>query len=187
RRASPYCRSMSDPDWNGPLEAAHHAALRWLESVEKRPVRPEMTMEEMEDRFEAPLPDGPMDPARVIEELAATAEPGLMAMNSPRFHGWVIGGATPAGVAADWLVAAWDQNTAMADPTPAVAAIENLTARWVLELTGLPSRAGVGFVTGGQVANLVCLATARSAVAAAYGYDVDADGLAGGPPITVVV
>lgn len=178
---------MNNPDWSGPLEAAHHAALRWLESLEKRPVRPEVGMEEMAARFDAPLPEGPMDPIRVIEELAATAEPGLMAMNSPRFHGWVIGGATPAGVAADWLVAAWDQNTAMADPTPAVAAIENLAARWVLELTGLPARAGVGFVTGGQVANLVCLAAARSGVTAAYGYDVDADGLAGGPPITVVV
>lgn len=178
---------MSHPDWTGPLEAAHQAALRWLESLENRPVRPEMGMEEMEARFEAPLPLGPMDPARVIEELAATVEPGLMAMNSPRFHGWVTGGATPAGVAADWLVAAWDQNTAIAGPTPAVVAIENLTARWVLELTGLPSRAGVGFVTGGQMANLVCLAAGRNAVTAAYGHDVDADGLAGGPPITVVV
>jgi glutamate/tyrosine decarboxylase-like PLP-dependent enzyme len=178
---------MTHPDWNGALEAAHRAALRWLESLEKRPVRPEVGLAEMAARFEAPLPVEPTNPVRVIEELVATAEPGLMAMNSPRFHGWVIGGATPAGVAADWLVAAWDQNTAMADPTPAVAAIENLAARWVLELTGLPAESGVGFVTGGQVANLVCLAAARSGVAAAYGYDVDADGLAGGPPITVVV
>jgi glutamate/tyrosine decarboxylase-like PLP-dependent enzyme len=178
---------MTSPDWKPALEAAHRAALEWLESVRDRPVRPEVGIEEMTSRFDSPLPRDPMDPARVVEELATAAKPGLMAMNSPRFHGWVIGGVTPAGVAADWLVAAWDQNTAMAEPTPAVAAIENQTARWILEMTGLPSDAGVGFVTGGQVANLVCLAAARSGVAASYGYDVDSDGLAGGPPITVVV
>lgn len=177
---------MSRPDWNAALEQAHTAALRWLNTVADRPVRPEVDLATMAQRLDMPLPEDPTDPAKVIEELVTVAEDGLIAMNSPRFHGWVIGGVTPAGVAADWLIAAWDQNTAMAEPTPAVAAIENQTARWVLELTGLPANSGVGFVTGGQVANLVCLAAARSGVAAAYGHDVDADGLACGPPITVV-
>lgn len=177
---------VNHPDWGPALEQAHVAALGWLESVERRPVRPDADLVTMTERVAAPLPEEPMDPAKVIEELVSVAEDGLMAMNSPRFHGWVIGGVTPAGVAADWLTAAWDQNTAMAEPTPALVAIENLTARWVLELTGLPGDSGVGFVTGGQVANLVCLAAARSGVAAAYGHDVDADGLVGGPPITVV-
>lgn len=174
------------PDWASALERAHAAALRWLDSVDERPIRPGADLAEMTRRFDMPIPSRPSPPEKVIEELAVLAEPGLIAMNSPRFHGWVIGGATPAGVAADWLTAAWDQNTAMAEPTPALAAIENLTARWILELTDLPPDSGIGFVTGGQVANLVCLAAARSGVTAAYGYDVDAQGLAGAPPITVV-
>lgn len=177
---------MKRTDWDAPLQQAHAAALRWLESVADRPIRPSADLSTMVERFDAPLPEEPTDPAKVIEQLVTVAEDGLIAMNSPRFHGWVIGGATPAGVAADWLTAAWDQNTAMADPTPALAAIENLTARWILEMTGLPADGGVGFVTGGQVANLVCLAAARSGVAAAYGYDVDADGLVGAPAITVL-
>ncbi len=137
--------------------------------------------------FGTRLQDEPLDQAVVIEEMASRAEPGLMAMNSPRFHGWVIGGATPAGVAADWLVAAWDQNNAMIDPTPATGAIESVTAAWIPDLLGLPGSAGVGFVIGGQVANLVCLAAARSQVASAYGWDVDAGGMVGGPAITVVI
>lgn len=178
--------AVNRPDWEAALQQAHAAALRWLEGVADRPVRPDADLATMAKRFDGPLPEEPMDPAKVIEELVSGAEQGLIAMNSPRFHGWVIGGATPAGIAADWLTAAWDQNTAMAEPTPALAAIENQTARWVLELAGLPAGSGVGFVTGGQVANLVCLAAARSGVAAAYGYDVDADGLVGAPPITVI-
>ena len=156
---------VNTPEWRPALDAAHAAALEWLESLATRPVRPDADANEMLAVFGKPLQDDPIDPAVVVEELAAMAEPGLMAMNSPRFHGWVIGGATPAGVAADWLVAAWDQNVAMIDPTPAVGAIESVTADWILDLLGLPSTCGVGFVTGGQVANLVCLAAARSSVA----------------------
>ncbi len=177
---------MNPPDWKTPLEIAHEAALRWLESLPERPIRPDVDIETMTSRLDMPLPEEPTDPAVVIQDLVSAAEDGLIAMGSPRFHGWVIGGVTPAGVAADWLTVAWDQNSAMAEPTPATVAIENQTARWILELAGLPADAGVGFVTGGQVANLVCLAAARSGVANAYGHDVDADGLVGGPQITVV-
>ena len=64
------------------------------------------------------LPDGPTDPAEVVDLLAAGVEPGLMNMGSGRFYGWVIGGTLPAALAADWLVSAWDQNTGMRFPTP---------------------------------------------------------------------
>ncbi len=92
----------------------------------------------------------------------------------------------PAGVAADWLVTAWDQNTAMAEPTPGVSALEAVTADWLLELLDLPRAASVAFVTGAQVANLVCLAAARHRVLADVGWDVEADGLVGAPAVTVL-
>lgn len=178
---------MMKPDWRPALDAAHHAALRWLESVDHRPIRPDDDFAAAHGRLDGSLPLDGTDPAEVIAALASHSEPGLLAVNSPRFHGWVNGGATPAGIAADWLVAAWDQNAAMAGPTPASSATEAITARWLLELLGLPAESGVGFVTGGQVANLVCLAAARSGVSRAYGWDVDTNGMSGGPPITVIV
>jgi glutamate/tyrosine decarboxylase-like PLP-dependent enzyme len=133
-----------------------------------------------------PMPEAGVPAERVISELAATLKPGLMAFNHGRFFGWVIGGAMPAGVAADWLVAAWDQNTAMAEPTPGVSALEAVTAEWLLELLDLPRTSSVAFVTGAQVANLVCLAAARGRVLAEAGWDVEADGLVGAPPVTVL-
>jgi len=122
----------------------------------------------------------------VVRTLAQRAAPGLMAMGSGRFHGWVIGATLPAAMGADLLVSAWDQNAGMTEPAPAVCVIEQIAARWVLELLGLPPRCSVGFVTGAQMATTVCLAAARNHVLAAHNWDVELDGLGGAPTVTVV-
>ena len=135
----------------------------------------------------ATLPEGPSDPAEVIEAIARELDPGIVATAGSRYFGFVTGGALPAAAGADWLVTAWDQNAALAAMSPAMAAVETITARWLLDLLGLPPAAGVGFVTGGQTANFTCLLAARHAVLARAGHDVEADGLQGAPEIRVLV
>ncbi|MFZ5854010.1 MAG: pyridoxal phosphate-dependent decarboxylase family protein [Chloroflexota bacterium] len=178
---------MRTPDWRPALQVAHDAALDWLEHLPERPIRPEKSYHEMLEVFGGPVPEAGEPAERVVAMLAEAAPAGLMAMNHARFFGWVIGGVMPAGVAADWLVAAWDQNTASGEPTPAMSAMEAVTAGWLLDLLDLPRSASVAFVTGGQMANLVCLAAARGRVLADAGWDVVADGLIGAPPVTVLV
>jgi len=63
---------------------------------------------------------------------------------------------------------------------------ENVAAGWVRDLLGLPQTCGVGFVTGCQMAHVTCLAAARNSVLADAGWDVEADGLQGAPPLRVV-
>jgi glutamate/tyrosine decarboxylase-like PLP-dependent enzyme len=169
------------------LDRAHAHALEWLDSVPTRPVAPAASADELEARFSVPLPEGQVDAADVVDELVEMCEPGLMDMPSGRFFGWVIGGTLPAALAADWLVSAWDQNAAMRFATPATVAVESIAGRWMLDLLGLPPAAGVGFTTGGTMANLVGLATGRTAVLDAVGWDVLDHGLTGAPRITVLV
>jgi glutamate/tyrosine decarboxylase-like PLP-dependent enzyme len=119
----------------------------------------------------------------VVEELAEAADPGVVATVGGRYFGFVIGGTLPAARAADWLVSTWDQS----GPSPAVRAIENITARWALELLGLPTDATVGFVTGAQAASTTGLAAARHRVLERLDYDVAGDGLAGAPRVRVIV
>ncbi len=133
------------------------------------------------------LPDRGVPAAQVVDELAAGADAGLVATPGPRFFGWVIGGSLPAALAADWLVAAWDQHASFDLRSPAAAAIERHAAGWALDLLGLPADASVGFVTGAQMASAVALAAARNAVLARVGWDVEADGLIGAPPVEVFV
>ena len=97
-------------------------AAEWLEALAHRPVRPDQSPEQV--RITDALGDAPLPVEQVIAELAGEAAPGLTAINSPRFFGFVMGGAHPAGIAADWLATAWDQNTGLVAPTPATAAFE---------------------------------------------------------------
>ena len=144
---------------------------------------PRVTATDLAADFGGPLPRDGTPAAEVVDYLATKAEPGLMAMPSGRFFGWVIGGTLPAALAADWLVSAWDQNAGLRFATPATAAIEEAAGKWLLELLGLPEESDVGFATGATMANFTGLAAARWRLMADAGWDLDGDGLFGAPRI----
>jgi glutamate/tyrosine decarboxylase-like PLP-dependent enzyme len=176
------------PDsYEAALDRAVERSKQWLTSIPGRRVGPVQSADEVLVRLGGPLPEQGRDAAAVIDELADGAEPGLMASQSGRFFGWVMGGTLPAALASDWLVSAWDQNAGLRFATPAVVAIEEAAARWLLELLGLPSTADVGFVTGATMANFAGLAAARHSVLERVGWDVNANGLNGSPAVHILV
>lgn len=138
------------------------------------------------DALGGPLSDGGEDPTSVIERLARDADPGLVATPGPRCFGLVIGGVLPAALAADWLTSAWDQPAFTFSTSPAAAAIEDITRRWLANLLGLAPDVSLGIVTGATMANFTCLATARHFLLRNAGWDIEQNGLFGAPPIMVV-
>jgi glutamate/tyrosine decarboxylase-like PLP-dependent enzyme len=141
---------------------------------------------ELRSRLARPLSDDGVEARLVIADLARDVDPGLVASAGPRYFGFVIGGALPVAVAADWLTAAWDQNGAGYGPAPALSVVEEVAAGWVRDLLGLPPGCGLGFVTGCQMAHFTCLAAARHAILRDVGWDVEADGLQGAPRVRVI-
>ncbi|MGH9217247.1 MAG: pyridoxal phosphate-dependent decarboxylase family protein [Acidimicrobiales bacterium] len=166
------------------LADAADRAIAYLAGIDQRPVRRVTAADLME--IGGPFPDGPTDPSLVVKLLDEVVSPATMAMAGPRFFGWVIGGASPVAVAADWLVSAWDQNTLFASATPGMVALEAAALRWVVEAAALPSGTWGAFVTGTTAANIAALSTASTAVLAAAGWDAAGEGLFGAPPVTVV-
>jgi glutamate/tyrosine decarboxylase-like PLP-dependent enzyme len=164
-------------------QVADHGA-DWLEDLPDRPVRSERGPGEL-DIVDA-LQDAPLPVEQVVEELVRDAAPGLTAMGSPRFYGFVIGGAHPAGIAGDWLASVWDQAAGLARPTAAASEIDEIAGRWLADLLGLPRDVSFALVTGCQMAHVTALAAARHRVLALAGHDVERDGLAGAPRIRVV-
>lgn len=175
------------PDHELMLRHAAEIALSFRRSLGERPQRPARGFAEMRQAFAARLPEQGKEGLAVIEELAAVAGPGLAAMTGPRFFGWVMGASHPVGVAADWLTSAWGQNCGGHTVTPAAAACEEAAANWLLDLLDLPRESSVGFVTGATMANLTCLAAARGELLRRVGWDVEADGLFGAPPLRVII
>lgn len=162
-------------------------AVAYRESVGDGLARPLESYHQQRDRFAGPTPEAGMDAEALLAELADMARPGLMPTIGPRFFAWVMGASHPVGVAAEMLVAAWGQNAGYQVTSPASAAIEEAAERWLLDILDLPAEAGIGFSTGATVANGTCLAAARTGTLKKVGWDADADGLFGAPPVHVLI
>jgi glutamate/tyrosine decarboxylase-like PLP-dependent enzyme len=169
------------------FEQTAKLAADFYDTLDERPVYPRVSAAELREAFARPLPGGPTDASTVIAELAAAVDPGLVAGAGGRYFGFVIGGAVPASIAADWLTSTWDQNAGLYVAGPSASVVEEVAGAWLIELLGLPSDASFGFVTGGQAATFTALAAARHHVLKNAGWDVERDGLTGAPRIRVVV
>ncbi|MCE3605006.1 aminotransferase class V-fold PLP-dependent enzyme [Massilia sp. P8910] len=168
------------------LEGALRHALAHLDHLERQPVGARASLDTLRARLSKPLGDGGMPAAQVIDELAADTAGGINGSAGGRFFGWVIGGALPAALAADWLTSAWDQNAATYACAPAVTVIEEVCGAWLKELLGLPRDASFAITSGCQMAHATALAAARNALLARRGWDVERDGLCGAPPIRIL-
>ena len=171
----------------GLLGDAAERATRYLEGLDGRAVAPDPAAVSALAALDTPFPESGSDDREVLELLDRYCSPATMAMAGGRFFGFVIGGALPVAVAANWLATAWDQNTGLYNSTPATARLEEVALRWLVELFGLPAGTGGAFVTGATVANFTALAAARHTVLQRAGWDVEADGLFGAPAVTIVV
>ena len=182
-----YLAGMPSPPHRALLEKTQQLAIEFLDGLDQRPVGSRADFATLVGRTGGPLPADGDDPIRVIEHLASSIDAGLAASAGPRYFGFVTGGAVRAALAADWLTSVWDQNGFNCVSSPAAAAVEEVAARWLVELFGLASGTSVGFTTGCTMSNFTALAAARHALLKKLGWDVEARGLFGAPAIAVIV
>jgi glutamate/tyrosine decarboxylase-like PLP-dependent enzyme len=175
----------------GPRAALlHDAAARaaaYLEGLDARGVQADAAAVAALQRLHQPLAEQGTAAGEVLALLDEVVSPATLGIAGRRFFGFVTGGALPVTVAANTLATAWDQNSCYHHTTPGTATLEAVALDWLRELLALPVGTGAGFVTGATVANATALAAARHAVLERAGWDVEADGLFGAPPIRVMV
>jgi len=169
------------------LNLTAEIAARYLENLEDRSVAPSPQAIAQLAELDEPLPELPMEAGRVLETLDRIGSAATMGMAGRRYFGFVIGGSLPAALAANWLAGAWDQNPGLFAASPIGTVLEEVCLGWLLDALKLPAGSGGAFVTGATMANFTALAAARHTVLARAGWNVEADGLFGAPPITVVV
>jgi glutamate/tyrosine decarboxylase-like PLP-dependent enzyme len=168
------------------LAVAVRESLRHLDAVDTASVAATASLGDLRERFGGPLPEHGTAPEAVVTELVNAVEGGILGSAGGRFFGWVIGGALPSALAADWLSSAWDQNTTLYATGPAASVAEEAAGLWLKSLLRLPADASFALTTGCQMAHVTCLAAARNALLAKRGWDDQDGGLAGAPPIRVL-
>jgi glutamate/tyrosine decarboxylase-like PLP-dependent enzyme len=168
------------------LRQAYEKAIAYLGSLDTAPAGATADLSTLRRQLGRPLAEQGISAEQVITDLVADVEGGLTGSVGGRFFGWVIGGAVPAAVAADWLTAAWDQNAAVYATAPAAAVAEEIAGAWLKEILRLPAGASFALVSGCQMAHVTALAAARHFVLAQRGWDLEQQGLSGAPQIRIL-
>lgn len=168
------------------LRSAAERAIRYLEGLRERYAHPPPEALHRLEELAFRLPDHPTDPEVVLRLLDEIGSPATVASAGGRYFGYVIGGCLPTALAAHWLATAWDQNAVFRSTSPVASFIEDVARRWILDVLSLPPEWCGGFVTGTTMGHVAGLAAARHETLAKVGWDVEADGLCGAPPITLV-
>jgi glutamate/tyrosine decarboxylase-like PLP-dependent enzyme len=196
----------------GALELAAAEARAYLEGLEADPVQPPGSAELLGDAggdglgsalggegsgsvlggegsgsaLGGELPQHGEGALAAVTELARLGREAATRSSGPRFFHFVIGGTTPAALAADWLTSALDQNAAAWVASPFGTRLEQVAIDWLRQLFRLPPEFGGVLVTGGTMANFTCLAAAREWCAERAGFTAAEEGLAGAPQIPVL-
>jgi len=169
------------------LEEAAESSLKYLDSLDSRRVSPDQNDLLKLKEFNPEFQDDPVNAESVIKLLSEVGSRTTIANPGGRYFGFVIGGSHPVSVAANWLAGAWDQNAGLGVTSPLNARIEEITSNWLKEILPVSKDSVAGFVTGVTVANFCGLAAARHSVLIRQGWDVQAKGLFGAPPIKIII
>jgi glutamate/tyrosine decarboxylase-like PLP-dependent enzyme len=169
------------------FEQAKTHAYTYLDGAREQSVFPSEAALAALVGFDEPLAEEPCDPAAMLRQLHELGSPATTVTTGGRYFGFVNGGVFPPVVAARWLADAWDQNAALYVMSPVTSKLEAVAEKWLLELLGLPAECVAGYVGGTSTATAVGLASARQELLRRQGWDVNAQGLFGAPPIRVVI
>ena len=158
-------------------------ATAYLDGLPERPVRSQR-VEEATKRFVEPLPEFGPGATRTLQRLVRDGMDAAVG-TGPRFFHFVMGGATPAAVGADWLATVLDQVAYAWVSSPLAVQLELVSLSWLRDLFGLPAQWGGIMTTGATMANFVGLAAARQWWGERRGVDVSENGLSSLPPVPV--
>ncbi len=168
------------------FEIARAAAVNYIATQNARPVMPTEAAVANLATLRERVPERPTDAREVIRQLDQVGAPATVVTTGGRFFGFVVGGALPVAIAANWLAAAWDQNAGTWILSPVAAELEDIVAGWLLEIFDLPRDATVGFVTGSTMGAFCAFAAARSALLRRLGWNVKQRGLNGAPRLRII-
>jgi aromatic-L-amino-acid decarboxylase len=139
----------------------------FLESLPQRPVTLDESPSAVRKALDltGPMPELGTDPGPLLEQTAELLFTHSLFNGHPRFFGYITASPAPIGILGDFLASAVNPNVGAWTLSPAATEIESQTVRWIASFIGYPVDCGGLLVSGGNMANFVCLLAARAAKA----------------------
>jgi aromatic-L-amino-acid/L-tryptophan decarboxylase len=161
-------RSSLDMDSNEFRLLGHRMVDRvadFLDSLARRPVTTSESPPQIRQALDAErtLPHEGSDPGKLLDHAADLLFEHSLLNGHPRFWGYITSSAAPIGGLAELLAAVVNPNVGAWLLSPMASEIEAQTIRWIAELLNYQRDCGGLFLSGGNMANLVCFLAARQA------------------------
>lgn len=157
---------VSPDDFRRAGHALVDILAEFFEGIEGMPVTPNPDAATVRALLpQGSLPDRSRDVPQLLEETARTLIRNSLHNGHPRFWAYITSSANPAGVLADMIASAMNPNSALWSLAPVSTEMELQAIRWIAELIGYPPDCGGILVSGGNMANFVCMLAARRAKA----------------------
>jgi len=169
------------------VKTATEYAIDYVDHIRQQPVFPVPASLKQMAQFESTLSEHGRTSQAILTELHKVGSPATVASTGGRYFGLVVGGSLPAAMGANILSSAWDQVALMVDSSPVSHRLEEIAARWILELLGFSTDAHVGFVTGTTMAHVSALSAAREYLYERVGFNLAEQGMTAAPDITIVL
>src|SRR2546426_1946996 len=133
------------------------AARRYLARVDELPAGGTASRDEATGQFVGQLPEEGNGSLATLTSLLTLGVEAATRSAGPRFFHFVIGGSTPAALAADWFASALDNNAGLWIASPLGARLEQLALSWLKDLFHLPAEWSGVLTTGATMANFTAL------------------------------
>jgi glutamate/tyrosine decarboxylase-like PLP-dependent enzyme len=133
-----------------------------------------------------PLPEEGLGTGEAVRRLLDVGTATATASAGPRFYHFVIGGTTPASLAADWTTSLLDQMAGMRASSMFAHSVETVAIDWLRDLFGLPVGWGGALTTSATFANFTGLGCATHWWGQRHGVDVAMHGITGLPRLPVL-
>lgn len=134
-----------------------------FEHLASKPVMWVSPRSELETKLREPLPEQPAPLDSLLEQLQRDVWSNIGNIQHPRFFAFIPSPSNFVSVMADALAAGFNPFAGNWLEGSGTSQIELVTIDWLREMLGMPETAGGLFVSGGSMANLTALITARRA------------------------
>lgn len=137
------------------------------------------------DELRHPLPRKGLDGMAILSRLDEIGSPATDVATRGSRPGHAAKVAPSATIAASWLAAVWGQHAFRANASVG-STLEDVSLQWLGDLLRMPENTAGALVNGMPMATFTALASARHALLARVGWDIEANGLHGAPELRVV-